>query len=132
VTYGPAFYTPVTYVNNFWSLKEDWIELNRTVTHVPLELRFEIQSQWYWQLLAQMDASFAMQQNMGMQNEKQGEIMKAMVLEANPALLAITFIVSLLHMVFEVAAFSSDVSFWRNAKSVEGLSMKQIVMNVFF
>lgn len=129
---GVPGYVPVTYVNHFWGLMEDWIEVNRTVTHAPLELRLEVQSSWYWLMLSQAEASMSMQQQMGTQRKQDGDILKAMLLEANPILLAVFGTVSLLHMVFEFAAFSSDVSFWRNAKSVEGLSMKQIAMNVFF
>ena len=35
-------------------------------------------------------------------------------------------------MLFDMLAFKSDVAFWRQAKSMEGLSLRTIVLNTFF
>jgi peptidoglycan/LPS O-acetylase OafA/YrhL len=50
----------------------------------------------------------------------------------NPVLLAVTLVVSLLHAVFEFLAFRNDVAFWRSAKSMEGLSLQSLSVNLFF
>jgi hypothetical protein len=52
--------------------------------------------------------------------------MKKMVLEADPILLGITMVVSLLHTIFEVLAFKSDISFWKSKESMEGISVKTL------
>lgn len=52
--------------------------------------------------------------------------MKRMVLEADPILLAVTMVVSLLHTVFEVLAFKNDISFWKEKDSMEGISVKTL------
>ena len=57
--------------------------------------------------------------------------MKGVLLETNPVLLAVTAIVSMLHMVFEFLAFKNDVSFWRAAKSMEGVSVRTLALNTF-
>ena len=39
--------------------------------------------------------------------------------------------VSLLHTVFDMLAFKSDIGFWRNNKSMEGLSARSIIIQAF-
>ena len=55
-----------------------------------------------------------------------------MLLETNPILLTITFIVSLLHSIFDFLAFKNDIDFWKNRKDMEGLSFRTILLNVTF
>ncbi len=52
-----------------------------------------------------------------------------MLLEGNPYYLALTFAVSVLHSVFDMLAFKNDIGFWKDKKSVEGLSIKTILIN---
>jgi len=82
--------------------------------------------------MSQFQQSFEMQGRMGMHQEGELELLKRMFVEANPWLLGITFVVSTLHMLFDVLAFRSDIAFWRRAKSMEGLSLKSVLLNVFF
>ena len=51
-----------------------------------------------------------------------------MVLEADPILLGVTMIVSVLHTIFEVLAFKNDINFWQNKDSMEGISVKSIYL----
>jgi hypothetical protein len=59
-------------------------------------------------------------------------MLKKMLLDTNPILLGITLTVSLLHTLVDFLAFKNDISFWRNAKTMEGLSLRTVGMNVFF
>ena len=52
-----------------------------------------------------------------------------MLLEGNPVLLVVTGAVSLLHTVFDMLAFKNDIGFWRQNKSMEGLSARTVVFN---
>ena len=56
---------------------------------------------------------------------------KRVLTEGNPLLLGLTFVVSLLHSVFDMLAFKNDIGFWKNKKSMEGLSIKSIFINAF-
>jgi len=56
---------------------------------------------------------------------------KRIFLEGNPYLLALTMAVSMLHSVFDFLAFKNDIGFWRDNKSMEGLSARSIVINAF-
>ena len=81
------------------------IPMNETVANVTLNLSLGPVSLWWWQLMLQMDKSFDMQRNMGMQSENESDEIKRIFLEGNPILLAITSVVSLLHTVFDMLAF---------------------------
>lgn len=54
---------------------------------------------------------------------------KRIFLEGNPYFLAITMVVSLLHTVFDMLAFRSDIGFWSKNKSMEGLSARTVIIN---
>lgn len=102
-----------------------------------------------WQLQSQMDASFKQQESFGSSAEEvevrisatcrrqmwsdmlvQG--VRRMLMETNPVLLVVTFLVSMLHMVFDVLAFKNDIQFWQqDNKSLEGLSIRTILINSF-
>lgn len=56
---------------------------------------------------------------------------KRVWLETDPVLLGVTCIVSVLHMVFEMLAFQSDIQFWRGKDSIEGISVKTLYISLF-
>jgi len=123
-------YFPVIFFNNFWLLKEHLLQINNSLTHLPLFLTYEPLSLMKWQLMVQMDQSFTMQKQFGAVESEIDDI-KRMLYETNPYLLGLTFVVSILHMVFDFLAFKNDISFWRNNKSMEGLSVRTIFLNTF-
>jgi hypothetical protein len=127
-----APYTPITFVNDFWLLREHLLELNGSATTVPLELSFSLQSLWKWQVQQQMASSWETQRQWGAVEEGETDEMKRMVLETNPWLLGVTVVVTLLHTIFDFLAFRNDVAFWRSTKTMEGLSLRTVSMNVFF
>lgn len=55
-----------------------------------------------------------------------------MVLETNPYLLAVTFLVSILHSFFDFLAFKNDIKFWKDKKDMEGMSLRALLMDLFF
>eukprot|EP01113_Clastostelium_recurvatum_P048811 TRINITY_DN8962_c0_g1_i4.p1 TRINITY_DN8962_c0_g1~~TRINITY_DN8962_c0_g1_i4.p1 ORF type:complete len:617 (-),score=137.18 TRINITY_DN8962_c0_g1_i4:94-1944(-) len=129
-------YKPVLYFNEFWQMKGDLIAINNTLRSVPLTLSYSILSMWKWQLYLQMQQSFEMQGaigslgGMGEEVDEGGEEeVKRMLLDTNPILLGVTFAVSLLHSVFDFLAFKNDIQFWRSNNSMEGLSVKSILLN---
>lgn len=59
------------------------------------------------------------------------EEFKRVLVETNIFLLGTTFIVSILHTIFEMLAFKNDISHWRNKKDNVGISVRTILANVF-
>jgi hypothetical protein len=123
-------YRPFTYINDFWLLNHHLVgPLNETALVVPLEISFSYVGQMRWAMQSQVQASWDAQSKMGTSQEGDSDMLKSIIVDANPVLLAVTVIVSMLHMVFEFLAFKNDISFWRAAKSMEGLSVRSITVN---
>ena len=49
--------------------------------------------------------------------------------DTNPWLLGLTVVVSVVHMVFDFLAFKNDITFWKSRKSLEGLSVRSILIS---
>jgi hypothetical protein len=123
-------YRPFAYINDFWLLNHHLVgPLNETAIIVPLEITFSYVGQMRWAMQTQVQASWDAQSKMGTSQEGDSDMLKSIIVDANPVLLAVTVIVSMLHMVFEFLAFKNDISFWRAAKSMEGLSVRSITVN---
>ncbi|PCH41488.1 cleft lip and palate associated transmembrane protein [Wolfiporia cocos MD-104 SS10] len=126
-----AFYKPIVFPNDFWLLRSQFIEINTTTPRLPLQVTFQPMSYWKFQTFSTMTAGFdeAAKQQGGPGASELDEI-KRMLVETNPWFLGLTGLVSVLHMVFEMLAFSSDVSHWRHKQELVGVSVRLIVTNV--
>ncbi|KAF8437184.1 cleft lip and palate transmembrane protein 1-domain-containing protein [Boletus edulis BED1] len=124
-----GFYKPIVFPNDFWLLRSHLTEINTTTPNVPLQITFQPMSYFKFQLFASMTHGFdeAIKQQGGGAGTELDEV-KRMLLETNPWFLALTGIVGVLHTVFEMLAFKSDVSHWRQRKELVGVS---IIANVF-
>ncbi len=56
---------------------------------------------------------------------------KEIILDTNPILLGVTFVVSIAHILLEFLAFGSDISHYRKKKDNVGISVRSILANVF-
>ncbi|KAF5198070.1 Cleft lip and palate transmembrane protein 1-like protein [Thalictrum thalictroides] len=122
-------YYPTVSFNEFWLLRNKLIQLNETVTELPLHLEVSPISMTKWQLFMQIDQSFQIHRSYGSMLEGEADELKRVFLEGNPYLLGITMIVSCLHSVFDFLAFKNDIQFWNKNKSMEGLSAKSVVVS---
>jgi hypothetical protein len=59
------------------------------------------------------------------------EMFKEILIDSNSYLLALTAVVSVFHMIFEMLAFKNDVQHWRKKKDNVGTSVRTILANVF-
>ncbi|KAG1805182.1 cleft lip and palate transmembrane protein 1-domain-containing protein [Suillus subaureus] len=124
-----GFYKPIIFPNDFWLLRSHLIEINTTTPTLPLEVIFQPMSYFKFQIFASMSHGFdeALKQQGGGAGAELDEV-KRMLTETNPWFLGLTGLVSMLHVVFEMLAFKSDVSHWRQRKELVGVS---IITNVF-
>ncbi|KAJ3495697.1 hypothetical protein NLJ89_g10588 [Agrocybe chaxingu] len=126
-----GYYKPIIFPNEFWHLRQHYVQINETTPSLPLQITFQPMSFLKFQIFASMTHGFneaAKQQ--GSSSAELDEI-KRMLLETNPWFLGLTALVSILHVVFEMLAFKSDVSHWRQKKEMVGVSVRTIVTNVF-
>lgn len=135
--------------------------MNRTI---PLRLTWQPLSMIKWQVYAaqSMKNQWAQGGPLGsllygevndeVMDEEQDSLKEAM-LDTNPYLLGMTFVVSVVHSIFEFLAFKNglsalricltifrlilsylhilDIQFWRQRESLEGLSVRSVFFNVF-
>ncbi|KAG2138070.1 cleft lip and palate associated transmembrane protein [Suillus bovinus] len=126
-----GFYKPIIFPNDFWLLRSHLIEINTTTPTLPLEVIFQPMSYFKFQIFASMSHGFdeALKQQGGGAGAELDEV-KRMLTETNPWFLGLTGLVSILHVIFEMLAFKSDVSHWRQRKELVGVSVR-IITNVF-
>ncbi|KAI9001375.1 cleft lip and palate transmembrane 1 [Trametes punicea] len=125
---GRPLYKPIVFPNEFWHLRSQFIEVNSTTTSLPLQIEFQPMSYWKFTIFAALTQSFAeAAQQQGTTSAAELDEVKRMLVETNPYFLALTALVSILHVLFEFLAFSSDVSHWRHKQELTGVS---IVTNV--
>jgi hypothetical protein len=92
-----TFY-PIVFPNEFWQLRSQFVEINSTIARQPLRVTFNPMSFMKFQLYTTMTVGFkdaAKQQGTGAELDE----MKRMLTETNPYLLALTGIVTILHLV---------------------------------
>ncbi|KAG9245302.1 cleft lip and palate transmembrane protein 1-domain-containing protein [Calycina marina] len=134
-----GWYYPVLFINKFWQLKTHMTTLNSTVTKLPLHVDLNHMANWKFSILSSVDegAKNAQRQAALGQTGPTGsdgsefEMIKEVLLDTNSYLLATTIIVSIFHMLFEILAFKSDISHFRNKKNNVGISVRTILSNVF-
>ena len=124
-------YKPVVFMNDFWTLAEHLVPVNASSMSAHIHFHVDELSLMKWQLYLQFEQSFQMQETMGMAAAGESDTFKRMFLENNPYFLALTIFVSLLHTVFDMLAFRSDIGFWHKRKNLEGLSTRTVVINCF-
>lgn len=134
-------YYPPLFFNEYWNLNSDYQPINNTVEVLNLTLTVSPLSLFKWQLYAtqtmrskwsQMFGSSSVMSSLFEEEDPQDDqdSLKQAMLDTNPYLLGLTVVVSILHTVFEFLAFKNDIQFWRNRKSLEGLSVKSVLFNL--
>ncbi|GAA5957956.1 hypothetical protein JCM8115_001085 [Rhodotorula mucilaginosa] len=124
-------YFPIVFPNDFWLLSSHMNPINSTVSRLPLRVEMKPTSLFKFQIQSSLSDSFAKQSEGMSGGMAQLDEIKRILVETNPLLLVTTLVVSLLHMLFEFLAFTSDVSHWRNKKELVGVSIRTILTNVF-
>jgi uncharacterized membrane protein (DUF485 family) len=128
-------YKPITYLNDFWNLSNDWILLNSTAT-VPLKIQCYGMTPLKFQIYVATTTSFQFQTQTlalpGSEELGQQEMdeFKRILRDTSPWLLGLTFSVSIFHSLFEFLAFKNDIQFWKQRKSVYGISVRTMVINL--
>ncbi|KAI1725642.1 cleft lip and palate transmembrane protein 1 (CLPTM1) domain-containing protein [Ditylenchus destructor] len=129
-------YYPILFFNTYWNLGTEYQPINETVSTVNLTVTFAPLSLFKWQLYASQQMRGKWSQMLGgelfeQDGDDDQDAIKQALLETNPILLGITIVVSILHTVLEFLAFKNDIQFWRTRKSLEGLSVRSVLFNIF-
>ncbi|XP_063685669.1 putative lipid scramblase CLPTM1 [Bolinopsis microptera] len=126
-------YKPVLYINDYWDLNSDLVPINDTVKELELNVNYAPISVFYFQIYEaqKMQKQWNSMLGVAEASDEENDIVKRTMLETNPYLLGVTIVVSLVHTVFEFLAFKNDIQFWKSRKSLEGLSVRSIIFNIF-
>uniref|UniRef100_A0A646QJ20 Cleft lip and palate transmembrane protein 1 n=1 Tax=Hemiscolopendra marginata TaxID=943146 RepID=A0A646QJ20_9MYRI len=129
-------YYPLVYLNDYWNLQRDYHPINDTTRPLNLMLTYQPISLFRWQLYTAQSmrsrwTSSLLGDSAGEETDEEQDSIKEAFIETNPYLLGITIAVSILHTIFELLAFKNDIQFWKNRRSLEGLSVRSVFFNVF-
>ncbi|XP_023326290.1 cleft lip and palate transmembrane protein 1 homolog [Eurytemora carolleeae] len=112
-------YKPILWLNDYWNLQRDYMPINSSTPLLNLTLTFQPLSMFKWQMYSaqSLKNKFNMLGNLmgDMEEEDQDQdSVKEAFLETNIYLLVLTFVISIVHSVFEFLAFKNDIQFWNN------------------
>lgn len=140
VTFLPTGHTylPIIFANDYWNMLRDYQPINGTTDMLELTLTYQPLSLFKFQLYAAQgmknkwtSSMFGDALGAPEEQDEDQDSLKETLLETNPYLLGITFVVSILHTIFELLAFKNDIQFWKERKSLEGLSVRSVFFAVF-
>lgn len=117
------------YVDESALTSEKLVPLNRSTNSLRLKISYEPLSFARWQMLLIVESTMRLQESMGMTESDLDDI-RSTFTGTNPKLLAVAMLVSIIHMVFDVLAFKSDISFWKNTKSLAGISVRSLITSL--
>lgn len=109
---------------------DKYVPLNASLSTLPLKLGFSPMSFGRWQLIARMEDSLRTQQRDFGFSDNDIDDVRRLIADTQTWLLAVTIVASALHLLFEFLAFKSDIEFWRNNKSLQGLSARSVIVDL--
>lgn len=121
-------YSPVVYVDTLSLVKRSFGEMNENPeTPNPfLNITINPVSLFWARGFAQIAESLSHMNGMGI-NEHDLDDLKLFFSKQRLHVLVLTYVISMLHMVFDFLAFKNDVGFYRKRKSFVGLSSRSII-----
>lgn len=122
-------YKPPLHVDEIGLTSDKYVSVNSTVDFLPLKISFSPMSLQRWLLMQVLEQSLGTQQGCGL-DVSDIDDMRRLITDTNIYLLAITIFASTLHLLFEFLAFKSDINFWKNNKSLRGLSIRSVVIEL--
>uniref|UniRef100_A0A3Q3XK39 Lipid scramblase CLPTM1L n=1 Tax=Mola mola TaxID=94237 RepID=A0A3Q3XK39_MOLML len=122
-------YLPLLFVDELSNRVKDLV-INSTSTELPLTISYDSISLGrlrFW--IHMQDAVYSLQQ-FGF-TEKDADEIKGIFVDTNMYFLALTFFVAAFHLLFDFLAFKNDISFWKQKKSMVGMSSKAVLWRCF-
>lgn len=118
-------YHPLQYASDFWILRKEYIALNSSTTLEDCKIKFRAGTipVSYFGYQQQFLKTLWQHKEWGVSTDADYDEYKRIFIETNPILFSVTCVVTILHTVFEYLAFRSDIDFWNNKKSIEGISV---------
>jgi hypothetical protein len=119
-------YLPVLFLNELCNRIKDLVPLNASSKVMSLSIIYEPISFGKLRLCATMKESFNSLMQLGFQDRDIDE-MKGLLVDTNLYALLLTFVVAAFHLLFDFLAFKNDIIYWRQRKTMVGLSTKTVI-----
>jgi len=123
-------YLPIVYVDELSLRLRDLVLVNATDDTGRVEFTYRPISYGKLRLFLQFTSALASMHQLGFTAKDTDEV-KGIFADTNMVLLLVTFGVSAVHLLFDFLAFKNDISFWRNKKTMEGLSSTTVLWRAF-
>eukprot|EP01062_Namystynia_karyoxenos_P070604 TRINITY_DN65963_c0_g1_i1.p1 TRINITY_DN65963_c0_g1~~TRINITY_DN65963_c0_g1_i1.p1 ORF type:complete len:629 (+),score=227.91 TRINITY_DN65963_c0_g1_i1:70-1956(+) len=125
-------YLPPMYISEMGMSSEQFIALNASVRSLPLTLHFEPTHLVRWLVLNHFEGVLRNSQGSFGLQERDWDEVRQMIVGTNVWLFSATVVASVLHLLFEFLAMKSDIAFWKQNKSLQGLSVRTLFFDLFF
>merc|ERR1711976_1156979 len=123
-------FLPLLYVDELSMRLRDLVRVNSTDKTADITLAYRPISMGKLRLFMQFNSALGSLHGLGF-TEKDTDEVKGIFADTNLVLLLVTFGVSAVHLLFDFLAFKNDISFWRNRKTMEGLSTRTLIWRAF-
>ncbi|KAK3511803.1 hypothetical protein QTP70_023184 [Hemibagrus guttatus] len=123
-------YLPLLFIDELSNRVKDLVEINSSTSELPLTISYDtitLGKLRFW--IHMQDAVYSLQQ-FGF-TEKDADEIKGIFVDTNLYFLALTFFVAAFHLLFDFLAFKNDISFWKQKKSMVGMSSKAVLWRCF-
>lgn len=123
-------YLPLLFIDELSNRVKDLVEINSSTTELSLTISYDtitLGKLRFW--IHMQDAVYSLQQ-FGF-TEKDADEIKGIFVDTNLYFLALTFFVAAFHLLFDFLAFKNDISFWKQKKSMVGMSSKAVLWRCF-
>ena len=127
-------YAPVMALNDFWSMDSELIPVNKTENGLftfKLYLSFNyIRNFFFNNMLGIQINEKMMYEKLAISGTK--DMLVELIKNNSTFYLIILFTVNTLHTIFSYLGFSSDISYYKNLKKLDGVYTKYIFFNIFY
>lgn len=114
-------YLPIMYIDQLSLRNKHLMELKESSSEMDLEVVMKAVSFGKMRFFLGMQQSLSSFTALGFSDKDLDEV-KGIFVDTNLLLLLLTFVVSAVHLLFDMLAFKSDISFWSKNKHMQGLS----------
>ena len=127
-------YVPIISLSDFWSMDSELRQINKTsngIFNFTLYLSFNyIRSYFFNNMLGIQINEKIMYEKLSISGTK--DILVELIKNNSTFYLIILFTVNTLHTIFSYLGFSSDISYYKNLKKLDGVYTKYIFFNIFY
>ncbi|VDK49447.1 unnamed protein product [Anisakis simplex] len=124
------YYWPIFYVDDMSYRIKDLVQIGTNQRTINMTVYYRPISIGKLRLLISTVSSLKQLKQFGFSDNDIDQV-KGLFVDTNFYLLAVTILVAGLHILFDVLAFKNDVSFWRNRRTMVGLSLRSLLWRCF-